>query len=350
MSIINHEDFINNIYGDIFGNNSEKSPKKSYEYIFCPNCNITSDENDIKEFEGNYVCVLCGLILKQRVSETAEWSNYTDSSGYSSNNSRCGSGSKTTDINPFYIDINSSFIPKGVKNICYEDGIIKKYDISKLHIKSSFNHLHKSFNNVENLLDNITNDKYSKRIVNTAKMLWAEIMKTKKVTRAGVRKGLIACCLYYSCVHYDTTRSPLEICLDFGMEDTKQFNKGDKEFKEIFENIQKWAHLIIKTSNSDDYFSRFCSDLEVNHVIKEGIAFQLANDCRVTHSRLKDDMFELFPKSAACGILLWTLKKNNIHVTKTSLSKILGICSPSLTKCYNTIDKLLSESLSTDAA
>ena len=335
-NLLNHEEFMNNIYG--ITNYKEECLIDS---IYCTKCNKESDENDIKEIEGNYVCILCGLVLKQRISESAEWTNYTDSGGHSTNNSRCGSGLKTTDINPFITNLNSSFMPRGVKNVCFENGKIIKYDISKIHIKNNFNHLHKSFNNVENTLDSITNDKYSKRIVTTAKMLWAEIMKTKKVTRAGVRKGIIACCLYYSCIHYNTTRSPLEICQDFGMEDTKQFNKGDKDFKEIFENISKWSHLLIKTSNSDDYFSRFCSDLEMNHIIKEGVAFQLANKCRNIYDSIKEKLFDLFPKSAACGIIFWILKNQGIQVTKTKLSKILGICSPSLTKCYNSVEALL---------
>lgn len=177
----------------------------------------------------------------------------------------------------------------------------------------------------------------------TAKMLWGEIMKAKKVTRAGVRKGLIACCLFYACVHYDCTRSPLEICQDFGMEDTKQFNKGDKEFKETFENIPKWSHLLMKTSNSEDYFSRFCSDLEVNHLIKEGIAFQLAKECRELYETIKEKLIGLFPKSAACGIIFWVMKKKKMNITKTSLSKVLNICNPTLSRTCGIITEILGD-------
>lgn len=349
MEVINYEQFINNMKNDCLN-----IINYSNDNILCPRCKEKSDENDIIKSDGYYVCGLCGIVIRPRISDTAEWTNYMDTGGGNSvNNSRCGNIFKTTDINPFINEYNSSFIPKGVKNICYENGKIVKYDISKIHLKNNFNPLQKSFNNVEEHMDQITSDKYSKRVVTTAKILWGEIMNSTKVTddgesirkiiRAGVRKGLIACCLYYSCIHYNSTRTPLEICNDFGMNDTKQFNKGDKEFKEIFENIPKWSHLITKTSNSDDYFGRFCSELELNHVIKENLAFNLAKECRNIHEDIKDKLHNLFPKSSACGILFWVLKHNKINITKTNLSKILNICGPSLSKCCAVIIDILGQ-------
>ncbi len=337
---MDHTEFMNNIldHTEFMNKNQMKS-----EAVKCPHCKQKADENDLIDSDGYVICSLCGLVLTARISEMAEWTNYTDSGGSSSNNSRCGSSTKTTEINPFSSEL-VSFIPKGVKNVCYKDGQIYRYNIYKTHVKTSCsNHLRDSFNNVENQLDNITSDKYPKRIVMTSKMLWAEIMKAKKVTRAGVRKGLIACCLYYSCVHYDCTRSPLEICKDFGMEDTKQFNKGGKEFKETFENITKWSHLLTKTSNSEDYFSRLCSDLEMDHIIKEGVAFQLAKECREIYEPIKDDLVGLFPRSAACGIIFWVMKHKKISITKTNLSKTLDICSPTLSKTCKVINYILGE-------
>lgn len=335
--VFDHAEFLNNIHGT-------NNKINDYNNIFkCTECSHTTDENDITYSDGYVICTLCGSVIGERISDSAEWSNYLDSGGHTTNNSRCGSSTKTTDINPFTSSL-TSFIPRGVKNICFDpDGKMVKYDISRVHIKNSFNHRQKSFSDVENHLENITNDKYSNRIVMTAKMLWGEIMKAKKVTRAGVRKGLIACCLYYACIHHDCTRSPLEICQDFGMDDTKQFNKGDKEFKETFENIPKWSYLLTKTSNSEDYFSRFCSDLEMNHTIREGTAFQLAKECRELYETIKDELMGFFPKSAACGIIFWVMKRKKMTITKTSISKSLGICSPTLSKTCQVIIGVLGK-------
>jgi transcription initiation factor TFIIIB Brf1 subunit/transcription initiation factor TFIIB len=318
---------VNNVYITL-----DNLPKE----LVCPKC-IKADDNDFIEKDGFVICTLCGLILKNRISEQAEWNNYPKEGGATSS-ARCGSSTRTTDINPFR-GPGSSFMPKGVKNVCIKDGKIVRYDITKLHVQHTFNHRQKSFVTVEDVLDKSAVDKYSSRVVRTAKILWGEVMKTKKVTRSGVRKGMIACCLYYACVHHNCTRSPLEISKDFGMNDTKKFNKGDREFKDTFETIPKWSHLLIKTSNSDDYFSRFCSNLELAHIIKEGEAFPLAKECSKIYDDIKEEMEGIFPKSAASGILFWSLKKKGNPVTKTKVAKTLGICSPTLTKIYDIVVK-----------
>lgn len=315
--------------------------QKSQDKKLCQKCEQV-DENDLIKSDGYIVCTKCGTVVSERISDCAEWNNYTDSAGRSSNNSRCGSSVKTTDINPYTNEL-TSFMPKGVKNVCIKDGKIVRYDISKLHIQNTYNHRQKSFNIVETLLERITNDKYSKRVLITAKLLWAEIAKTKKVTRAGVRKGLIACCLYYACVHHDCTRSPMEICSDFNMKDTKQFNKGDKEFKQTFEVIPKWSHLLIKTSNSEDYFSRFCSNLEMDNIIREGTSFLLAKECREMYGDVKIKLRGLFPKSASSGIIYWVLRKKGNNVTKTKIAQSLGICSPTLSKTVKIIEEILGK-------
>jgi len=333
--IINHDDFMGGVINGTF-------PRGGFNYIDVKILECCGDENDIKISDGYIICALCGLVLSGRISENAEWTNYTDG-GIPINNSRCGNSTKTTDINPFPNEL-ASFVPRGLKNIYFQDGKMISYDISKLHIQTHNNYFHKSFNNVENQLDKFANDKYSGRIIMTAKLLWAEIMKLKKITRSGVRKGLIACCLYYACIHYDCTRSPLEICKDFGMSDTRNFNKGDREFQQTFENSGKWAHLLTKTSNSDDYFNRFCSNLESRHIIKEGMAFKLAKECHEIYTLVKKYLVGIFPKNAAGGILLWVLKYNKIPVAKYTLSKILGICGSTLTKTYEIVEELISVS------
>lgn len=331
---INHLDFINSII------NASISTEPYRNVVSCTKC--VSNENDLTITDGYVICSLCGTVLSNRVSDMVEWNTYTDTAGTCLTNSRCGSIIKTTEINPFANNL-FSFVPKGTKNVYYKDGKPVNYDLSKMHIKNNSNHLQKSFSVVENYLENVAENKYSKCVVVTAKTLWGEIMKSKKVTRAGVREGLIACCLYYSCVHYGCVRSPIEICKDFGMSDTKNFNKGDKEFKETFENNEKWSYLLTKTSNPDEYFSRFCSELEIKTIIKEHTAFKFANECRTVHESVKSGLNGLSPKSIACGIICWVIKKNKTAVTKVELLKILGICSPTLSKTYQSIVDIIGK-------
>ena len=108
MNIINYKNFILNLENNNMDNMMSKN-----ETISCTLCK--SDENDIIESDGFYVCMLCGTVIGQRISDLAEWSNYTDSSGCSSNNSRCGNVTKTTDINPF--TTNSYYIACNIVSI-----------------------------------------------------------------------------------------------------------------------------------------------------------------------------------------------------------------------------------------
>lgn len=304
--------------------------------IECIACNVGI--NDIIEKDGFFTCTKCGLTLYPRISDSAEWGNYSDSAGNPTSSSRCGTTS-VSETNPY--SNSYSFMPPGVKNICYKNGVQVKYDITSVHVRNCANHKTKSFSVVEDTIDEMS-DKYSPRILSTAKMLWSEITRfekvsedgntKKKITRAGVRKGLIACCVYYACINFNSTRSPSEVCADFGL-CTRQFNKGNREFKEIFETSPRWGHLLRKTSGSDDYFNRFCSDLEMNGVIGESSAFELALECKDIYEKIKENLHGLFPKSAACGIIFCVLRRRGILVTKTSVSRILGICGPSLTKC-----------------
>ena len=314
--------------------------------IECKNC--LADTNDVIERDGFFTCTKCGQTLYPRISELAEWGNYTDTAGNPTSGSRCGTAS-TSETNPY---ANSySFMPPGVKNVCYKNGVQVKYDITSVHMRNCVSHKTKSFSIVEDAIDCIA-DKYSQRVLLTAKTLWSEVTRyekvcedgktRKKITRAGVRKGLIACCVYYACIHYNSTRSPSELCADFGIS-TRQFNKGNREFKEIFETSARWGHLLKRTSGSEDYFIRFCSDLEMNGVIEENSAYELAAECRRIHDNIRDQLHGLFPKSAACGIIFCVMRRRGVVVTKTSVSKILGICGPSLTKCCAAVVDLVND-------
>lgn len=312
--------------------------------IECTACD--ADANDVVERGGFFTCTKCGQTLYPRISDLAEWGNYTDSAGNPTSSSRCGTAS-ASETNPY--SSSYSFMPPGVKNVCYKNGVQVKYDITNVHVRNCVSHQSKSFSIVEDAIDCIA-DKYSARVLLTAKALWSEVTRyekvsedgktRKKITRAGVRKGLIACCVYYACIHFNSTRSPSEICADFNI-CTRQFNKGNREFKEIFETSARWAHLLKRTSGSDDYFIRFCSDLEMGGIISENTAFELATECKRVHERIRDDIHGLFPKSAACGIIFCVMRKRGILVTKTSVSKILGICGPSLTKCCAAVAGLI---------
>jgi transcription initiation factor TFIIIB Brf1 subunit/transcription initiation factor TFIIB len=305
-----------------------KPPNKDLEEILCKEC--STSERGFIEIDGFVVCGECGIVQDSIISKEADWNNYTsDTGGRSANKSRCGGPNK--DINPF-ADSLSTYMPKGMIST-YKDseGKLRTIDLSRLHMQKSYNHKQKSFDTVKNYIENISADKYPEQIIITSERLWGEIMRVGKVTRAGVRKGLIACCLYYACLHHGCTQLPIQICKDFGMSDTKQFIKGDKEFKETFENHPTWGKLLVTTTESDSFFIRFCNKL--------GLNFQILKQCNKLYEECKVDLLCVVPKSAAAGIIYYVCKKNGISITKCKICKQLNLCNPTLTKTLKIINK-----------
>ena len=320
---------------------------------YCINDDCCEPSSSFVETNGYTLCSECGTIQKSIVSEDQEWNNYSDGQGRMQNKVRCAGPNKS--LNP-YSDSLSTFIPKGfmIKSraiVCEDCGkylrvhsdkecqdckstnlIVKMLtqDLSKIHMRFNYNHREKSFDIVKNVVENMC-EGYPTQLTNTALVLWGEIMKAKKLTRGAVRKGLIACCLYYSCLHHGCPRTPAEICKDFYMVNTKQFNKGDKEFRETFENSEKWSHLLQKTSESEEFFIRFCNILDLE--------FSLKNKCNVLYNKYNLSQMEVVPKSAAAGIIYYICTQEGIKMSKTTISNKLGVCNPTLTKSVKLIEK-----------
>ena len=280
--------------------------------------------------DGYVTCTECGTVQKSIISEEAEWNNYRSSDGGAGVN-KSRTANSYNDINPF-IDSMSTFMPKGLKSTYItKEGKKIEFDISRLHIQSSYNHRQKSFDLVKNEIENVMTKNYHKNIIETTEMFWAEIMKASKVTRGRKRRGLIACCLYYSCLYHNCTKSPLTMCQEFGMTDTKEFIKGDKEFKEVFENHPKWGQLLTKTSDSQSFLNVFCTNLDVGFNIRK----QSTAMCEKYRKKLTNVM----PKSAAAGILLYICQSNGISITKSKMRDSTDVCIPTLTKIFNIISK-----------
>jgi len=328
---------------------------------YCCNDYCCEPSTSFVETTSSVLCGECGTIQSNILSEEQP-NNYTDGQGRRENKGQHGMPNNS--INP-YTDSLSTFIPKGFKmttktNVCEECGkyvkcksdktcqycnsvkLVSKtisYDLSNIHMRFSYNHKEKSFDSVKNIMENMSVN-YTKPLTDTALVLWAEIMKAKKLTRAGVRKGLIACCMYYSCLQHGCPRTPIEICKDFCMDDTKQFNKGDKEFRETFENSSKWSHLLKKTSDSEEFFIRFCNILDLEYSLK--------NKCNRLYNDYNLGDMEVVPKSAAAGIIFYICSLEGIKISKTVITSKLGVCNPTLTKTVKLIEKIIKKKAKKD--
>lgn len=281
-----------------------KNQKKD-EKITCKHKNTCED-----------VCVYCGACLYfTNVSREGEWNNYKDDCGnYSKNTQRCDT---YIDSNPYS---SSGTILPGSKNTL----------MAKLQIQQTFSHKQKTYWLISEEIEraasylHITN----KDTIDTAKKYWHKYMDSGKLTRASVRKGLIAACLFYSCT---TNNSPIgrqEIIKAFNC-DTKTLSKGEKVLFEIL-NTNNLTYVNVETQDSNS-FVRYCSLLKLK--------FSVSNICNELYDKHKVQLQAVTPKSAVGGIIAYVVKfKLNLKTpTKTVISATVDVCTPTLNKVIQLI-------------
>ena len=290
----------------------------------CPDCKI-SDIISTSEYK---ICSTCGLVIDVLISEK-------DTTNFQSFQT----------INDFTPEL-STFLQKGSKTFICKDGKYLPCDIYKLHIQNSYNNKQRSYNKASDIFDNHL-IRYSQKINDTAKQLWSSIMKTGKIYRAEPRSGLMACCVYFSCIHNSRPCNVKDLCSMFNV-DSKYFNKGLKEFRVIFENDEQWSHILTKTLTKESYIYYYCSELEQNNVIEN--YSKIANECQMLCQMLcersgegSENNFNDFNINIYVASLIYvTCLKNGILITKIKFSKLLNICYHTFCKCVKDLTDLCS--------
>ena len=257
------------------------------------------------------VCIKCGACLNNLyISHEAEWNNYKDDNGnYSKNTQRCD---VFVDNNPYS---KGGTILSGSSNSF----------MAKLQIQQTFTHKQKTYWLISEELEraatllNINN----KDTIDSAKNYWHKYMDSGKLTRASVRKGLIAACLFYSCTKNNNPIERQEIIKVFDC-DTKTLSKGEKVLFEIL-NTDNSAYINIQREDSNS-FVRYCSLLKLE--------FKVSNICNELYKKYKVELQAVTPKSAVGGIIAYVVKyKLNLKSpTKTIISATVDVCTPTLNK------------------
>jgi transcription initiation factor TFIIIB Brf1 subunit/transcription initiation factor TFIIB len=282
--------------------NFKKPPK---ENITCRHVNICED-----------VCTDCGACLHYvNVSYQGEWNNYKDDCGnFSKNTQRCDT---YTDTNPY--STGGTILSGNKKTL-----------MAKLQIQQTFSHKQKTYWLVSEEIEHAASllKIYNKDTIETAKSYWHKYMDSGKLTRASVRKGLIAACLFYSCTTNNTPIERQEIISAFNC-DTKTLSKGEKVLFEIL-NINNLTYVNVQTEDSNS-FVRYCSLLKLQ--------FNVSNICNELFNKHKIHLQAVTPKSSVGGIIAYVVKfKLNLKApTKTVISATVDVCTPTLNKVIQLI-------------
>lgn len=268
------------------------------------------------------VCQNCGVIICNKLHNGAEWNNYKDESGNYSKNSQRGD---------LYIDDNPYSVGGTVCGLFSNN----KTFAAKIHLSSCFSHKQRTYWKTSQIYENICS-KYclTKSVLETAKRLWHICMESGKLTRASVREGLIASCLYYSCIYNKTPISRDDILIYFEC-DNKTLTKGEKVFYEIIEQSDDFKHLTKQSINveQNNSFIRYCNILN--------LPWKVAMECNKVFNENKNNLEFVTPKSAVCGVMVYVIKKKlELKIpTKTEISKLINVCTPTINKVVDILIK-----------
>lgn len=266
------------------------------------------------------VCTVCGACLNySNINNQAEWNNYKDECGnYAKNTQRCDT---FNDTNP-YSKGGGTFLSANKNSL-----------MAKLHIQQTFSHKQKTYWLISKEIEHAASylNINSKSTIDVAIKCWYKYMESGKLTRASVRKGLIAACLFYSCNINNIPIERQEILKAFSC-DTKTLSKGEKVLFEILNtNNLTYVNVQLEDSNS---FIRYCSLLKLEHSIS-----YICNDL---YNKYKVQLQAVSPKSAVGGIIAYVVKyKLSLkNPTKTVISATVDVCTPTLNKVIQIIYNL----------
>lgn len=295
--------------------------KEEDTVVRCINCDAKETDFLSTTSSGDVVCSICGTVQHRIISDSAEWNNYNE--GGPTQTARCSSAWGA--ISQFE-NTSSIAVPKGLfSDVKMPDGTTRRIDLSRYNNQLQYTYKQKSYYDVACKIDRASeNLGVPKAISDTAKRYWSEIMQVGKLTRAAVRRGVIANCLSYACIYHKVPREAHEVADAFEI-NTKEITKGDKVFREIFEGT-KWASVLYETVGPEHLFTRCRMDLNLD--------FSVERRCKEILQECKLVLSSVAPKSAVGGILAWVIKNelNQRVPTKADIAKAVQICSPSLNK------------------
>lgn len=268
---------------------------------------------------GMETCMDCGEVICKIFSD-CEWNLYKNDDGsYQNSVQRCDLYSSD---NPY---CKSGTVP----------GFNKNSFIMRLHYQQTFTHKQKTFWKTSELFtDYCTVLGLPSVVLMEAKNMWHICMESGKLTRASVRSGLIASCLYYACVH---NNNPIERKKIIEHVDTtnKGFLKGEKIFMQIMDENKQYTNIgkqkiDIKENNS---FIMYCKTLE--------LPFNVSIQCEDIYEKNKTKLDSVTPKSAAAGIIFYVVKNilNLKKPNKNMVSEAVKVCIPTINKVLSILQE-----------
>lgn len=265
--------------------------------------------------DSSQICSKCSSVIGRIIDNTAEWRYYGNDDNRDADPSRCGLPT-------------NNLLPKSSLGSVISCGRNDNIDIRRIRMFQMWNSMPYDERTLWNVFDKITsntiNNGIPQKVIDDAKVLYKKASE-KKISRGDNKEGLIASCIYHSCLINNIPRSSKEIAKMFSISPVI-LNKGNSRFQTLLQ-------INVISSNPGDFISRFGSKLNMKMVdidkCKKLVEFL------EKHEIMNDNS----PTSSAAGILYYYAMLNNLGYNKKQFSEVCNVSEVTIIKCYKIIYK-----------
>ena len=261
------------------------------------------------------ICANCSAIIGKIIDNTAEWRYYGNDDNKGSDPSRCG---LPTNI----------LLPKSSLGSMIGGNNRDNIDIRRIRMYQMWNSMPYDERTLWNVFDRISNialtNGIPQKIIDDSKVLYKRASE-KKISRGDNKDGLIASCLYNSCLINNFPRSSKEIAKMFEI-DPVILNKGNSRFQTLLQ-------INVISSSTKDFISRYCSILNMN--------LEDINKCKLLVQFLEENeiMSDNAPTSSCASILYYYSQRKHLKYTKKQFADICNVSEVTVIKGYKLLCK-----------
>jgi transcription initiation factor TFIIB len=281
----------------------------------CTSINLFTDKR-----HGIVVCTSCGTVNEDNIiDDSAEWSFGLEDAMYGKDPSRCG-----CPVNPLLEKSSmSTLIGKGGSN--------KFWLMRKIHQQNSMDYVERARWHVFEFIARVGEiNMLPPVVINQAKQYYKDLSE-RKLSRGGVRKGLIACCILFACKQCNVSRSVKEVAAMCETE-TSKINNATKIFQDVM-GIPQDENT--ENTNANDLISRFTTCLNITKPDQQKIRRRLE---KLSNNIDKSGILVGKTPSAITSAMIYAILSKDGHcVNKKVLSTEHKISVVTLNKIVNII-------------
>lgn len=269
--------------------------------------------------------VKCGIIHKNTLDYSPEWSFYGANNKNTNDPTRCGNP-----INPLLIE--SSF---GCKILCNSKSSYEMKKIRKWTEWQSMPHKEKSlYEEFQFITIMAQNAGVPKIFIDDAMSIHKEISE-QKMFRGLNRDGIKAASIYISCRLNGCPRTAHEISEIFHL-DKISATAGCSTAVNILHNIERSfepsQQTDLCTTTPSSFIERYCSKLNINHELTMLSKFVVK---KVENQNI---ILDNTPHAIAAGVIFFVSQNCNLNISKLEIKQICGISEVTINKCFKKLD------------